>query len=112
MQISQKAGKVVWHSHVLKNFPQFAVTYKVIQVSCCAPGLPAPEDLAEFLDHFDLRSIWSIQDGLNQIPYDYTVKVTNRFKQLDLIGRVPGGIQTEVYNIVQEAVTKPSPRKK
>ena len=36
----------------------------------------------------------------NQIPYDYTVKVTNRFKQLDLIDRVPEEIQTEVRDIV------------
>ena len=41
---------------------------------------------------------------LNQIPYDYTVKVRNRFKGLDLIDRVPEELQTEVRNIVQEAV--------
>ena len=39
---------------------------------------------------------------LNQIPYDYTVKVTNRFKGLDLIDRVPQEIWTEVHDIVQE----------
>ena len=42
---------------------------------------------------------------LNQIPYDYTVKVTNRFKELDLVDRVPEEPQTEVCNIVWEAVT-------
>ena len=42
---------------------------------------------------------------LNQIPYDYTVEVTNRFKGLDLI-RVPEELWTEVYDIVQEAVIK------
>ena len=39
---------------------------------------------------------------LNQIPYDYTVKVTNRFKGLDLIDRVPEELWMEVYDIVQE----------
>ena len=37
---------------------------------------------------------------LNQIPYDYTVKVRNRFKVLDLIDRVPDGLWTEVHDIV------------
>ena len=49
---------------------------------------------------------------LNQIPYDYTVEVTNRFKGLDLIDRVPKELWTEVHNIVQEAVIKPIPKKK
>ena len=49
---------------------------------------------------------------LNQIPYDYTVEVTNRFKGLDLIDRVPEEIWTEVRNIVQEAVTKTIHKKK
>ena len=49
---------------------------------------------------------------LNQIPYDYTVEVTNRFKGLDLIDRVPEELQTEVCNIVQEAVIKTIPQKK
>ena len=43
---------------------------------------------------------------LNQIPYDYTVEVTNRLKGLDVIDRVPEELWTEVCNIVQEAVTK------
>ena len=39
---------------------------------------------------------------LSQIPYDYTVEVTNRFKGLDLIVRVPEELWTEVRDIVQE----------
>ena len=50
--------------------------------------------------------------NLNQIPYDFTVKVINRFKGLDLIDRVSGKLCTEVCNIVQKVVTKPSPRKR
>ena len=49
---------------------------------------------------------------LNQIPYDYTVEVTNRFKGQDLIDRVPEELWTEVRDIVQEAVTKTIPMKK
>ena len=48
----------------------------------------------------------------NQIPYDYTVKVTNRFKGLDLIDRVPEELWTEVRDFVQEAVIKTIPKKK
>ena len=49
---------------------------------------------------------------LNQIPYDCTVEVTNRFKGLDLIDRVPEELWTEVRNIVQEAGIKTIPKKK
>ena len=44
--------------------------------------------------------------------YDFTVEVTNRFKGLDLIDRVPEELWTEVHNIVQEAVIKTIPKKK
>ena len=49
---------------------------------------------------------------LNQIPYVYTVEVTNRFKGLDLIDRVPEELWMEVHNIVQKAVIKTIPKKK
>ena len=49
---------------------------------------------------------------LNQIPYNYTVGVTNRFKGLDLIDRVPEELLTEVYDTVQEAMIKTIPKKK
>ena len=49
---------------------------------------------------------------LNQIPYDYTVEVTNRFKGLDLIDRVHEELWTVVHNILQEAVIKNIPKKK
>ena len=50
--------------------------------------------------------------NLNQIPYDYTVEVTNRFKGLDLIERVPEELWMEVHNTVQVAMTKTIPKKK
>ena len=49
---------------------------------------------------------------LNQIPSNYTVEVTNRFKGVDLIDRVPEELWTEVRDIVQEAVNKTIPKKK
>ena len=49
---------------------------------------------------------------LNQIPYDYTVEVINRFKSLDLIDRVPGELWTEVRDIVQETGIKTIPMEK
>ena len=49
---------------------------------------------------------------LNQIPYDYTVEVTNKFKGLDLIDTVPEELWTEVCDIVQEAGIKTIPKKK
>ena len=49
---------------------------------------------------------------LNQIPYDYTVKVRDRFKGLDLIDRVPDEIRTEVRDIVQETGIKTILKKK
>ena len=49
---------------------------------------------------------------LSQIPFGYTVEVTNRLKGLDLIGRVLEELWKEVCNTVQEAVTKPSLRKR
>ena len=49
---------------------------------------------------------------LNQILYDYTVEVTNRFKGLDLIDRVPEELWTKVRDIVQEAIIKTIPQKR
>ena len=48
---------------------------------------------------------------LNQIPYDYTVEVTNRFKGLALIDRVPEELLAEIHDIVQEAGIKTTPKK-
>ena len=50
--------------------------------------------------------------GLNQIPYDYTVEVTNRFKGLDMIDRMPDELWTEVHDIIQETGIKTIPKKK
>ena len=49
---------------------------------------------------------------LNQIPYDYTVEMRNRVKELELIGRVPEELWTKVHDIVQEAGIKTISKKK
>ena len=49
---------------------------------------------------------------LNQIPYDYTVEVINRFKVLDLVDRMPEELWMEIHNTVQEPVTKTIPKEK
>ena len=50
--------------------------------------------------------------NLNQIPYDCTVEVRNRFKELGLIDRLPDELWTEVHDIVQETKIKTIPKKK
>ena len=50
--------------------------------------------------------------GLNQIPYDYTVDVRNRFKVLDLIDRLPDELWMEIRDIVWETVIKTIPMEK
>ena len=52
------------------------------------------------------------RNDLNQIPYDYTVEVRNRFKGLDLTDRVPDELRTEVRDIVQETGIRTIPTKK
>ena len=63
-----------------------------------------------------LKKVWKttrpFKYDLSQIPYSYTVEVTNRFKGLDLINRFPEELWMEVHDIVQEAVIKTIPKKK
>ena len=53
----------------------------------------------------------SFRYDLNQIAFDYTVEVRNRFKGLDLIDRIPEELWMEVPDIVQEVVIKTTPKK-
>ena len=63
-----------------------------------------------------LKKVWKttrpFRNALSQIPYDYIVEVTNRFKGLDLKDRVPEELWTEVCDIVQETGIKTIPKKK
>ena len=58
------------------------------------------------------KTIRPFRYDFNQIPYDYPVEVTKRFKGLDLIDRIPEELWTEVDDTVQEAVIKTIPKKK
>ena len=49
---------------------------------------------------------WLFRYDLNQIPYHYTVDMTNKFKELDLVDRMPEELWMEVHNIVQEVIKK------
>ena len=63
-----------------------------------------------------MKKIWKttrpFRYDLNQIPFDYTVEVRNRFKGLDLIDRVPDELWTEVDDSVQETGIKTIPMEK
>ena len=63
-----------------------------------------------------MKKVWKtirpFRCDLNQIPYDYTVEVRNRFKGLDLIHRVPDELWTEVCDILQETGIKTIPMEK
>ena len=58
------------------------------------------------------KTIKPFRHDLNQIPYDYTVEVRNRFKGLDLTDRVPDELWNEVRDVVQETGIKTIPKKK
>ena len=58
------------------------------------------------------KSTRPFRHDLNQVPYDYTVEVRNRFKGLDLIDRVPDELWMVVQDLVQGARIKTIPRKK
>ena len=78
-----------------------------IQSAKTRPGVNCSSDHELLIAKFRLKlkkvgkSTKPFRYDLNQIPYDYTVEVTNRFKGLDLIDRVPEALWTEVRNIVQ-----------
>ena len=59
-----------------------------------------------------VKTIRPFRYDLNQIPYDNTVAVRNRFKGLDMIDRVPDELWNEVHDIVQETGIKTIPKKK
>ena len=89
-----------------------------IQSAKTRPGADCGSDHELLIAKFRLKSkkvgktTRPFRYDLNQIPYDYTEEVRNRFKELDLIDRVPDELWTEVHDIVQEAVIKTIPKKK
>ena len=89
-----------------------------IQSAKTRPGADCGSDHELLIANFRLKlkkvgkTTTSVRYDLNQIPYDYTVEVTNRFKGLDLIDRVPEELWTEVSDILQETGIKTIPRKR
>ena len=79
-----------------------------IQSTKPSPGADCGSDHELFIAKFRLKlkkeekNTRPLRNDLNQIPYDYTVEVRNRFKGLDLIDRVTDELWTEVRDIVQE----------
>ena len=88
-----------------------------IQSAKTRPGADCASDHELLIAKFRLKlkkvgkTIRPFRYDLNQIPYDYTVEVRNRFKGLDLIDRVPDELWTEVCDIVEEAGIKTIPKK-
>ena len=75
--------------------------------------LTVAQIMNSLLQNSDLKKVGKttrpFRYDLNQIPYDYTVEVRNRFKELDLIDRVPDELQMEVHDVVQETGIKTIP---
>ena len=89
-----------------------------MQKKAVRPGADCGLDHELLIANFKLKlkkvgkSTRSFRYDLSQIAYDYTVEMTNRFKGLDLVDRVPEELCTEAHNIVQETETKTIPKKK
>ena len=89
-----------------------------IQSAKTRPGVDCGSDHELLIAKFRLKltklekTTIPFRYDLNKIPYDYTVEVTNGFKGLDLIDRVPEELWTEVPDFVQEAGIKIIPKKK
>ena len=80
---------------------------KLLQSAKTRPGADCGSDNELFIAKFRLKlkkvgkTTRPFRHDLNQIPYDYTVEVRNRYKDLDLIDRVPEELWTEVCDIAQ-----------
>ena len=90
---------------------------KLIQSTKTRPGADCGSDHELLITKFRLKlkkvgkTDRPFRYDLNQIPYDYTVDVRNRFKGLDLIDRVPDELWNEVSDIVQETGIQMIPKK-
>ena len=91
---------------------------KLYSVSKTRPGADCGSDHELLIAKFRLKlkkvgkTTRPFRYDLNQIPNNYTVEVTNRFKELELIDTVPEELWMEVSNTVQEVVIKTIPKKK
>ena len=91
---------------------------ETVQWAQTRAGANCGSDDQLFIENFRLKlkktgeNTRSARHDLNQILYEFTTEVTNRFKGLDLLNCVPEELRTEICNIVQEAENKTIPRKK
>ena len=91
---------------------------KLYTVSKTRPGADCGSDHELLIAKFRLtlkkvgKTTRPFRYDLNQIPYDYTLEVRNRFKGLDLIDRMPDELWTEVHDIVQRHGSRASPRER
>ena len=89
-----------------------------IQLAKTRPGADCGSDHELLIAKFRLKlkkvekTTRPVRYDLNQIPYDYTVEVRNRFKGLDLIDRVPDELWMEVHDIYRRQESRPSLRKR
>uniref|UniRef100_A0A670IUS3 Endonuclease/exonuclease/phosphatase domain-containing protein n=1 Tax=Podarcis muralis TaxID=64176 RepID=A0A670IUS3_PODMU len=89
-----------------------------IQSAKTRPGADCGSDHQLLIAKFKLKlkkvgkTTGPVRYNLNQIPYEYTVEVRNRFKDLDLLDRMPEELWVETCNIIQEAATKTIPMKR
>ena len=93
-------------------------TEKSIQSAKIRPGADCGSDCELLIAKFRLKlkkagkTTRPFRYDLNQIPYDFTVEVRNRFKGLDLIDRICDKLWMEVHDIIQETGIKTIPKKK
>ena len=91
---------------------------KLYTVSKARPGADCGSDYELLITKFRFKlkkvgkTIRPFRYDLNQIPYDYTAEVRNRYTGLDLIDRVPDELWNEVHDTVQETGIKTTPKKK
>ena len=87
-----------------------------IQSAKTRPGLGSDHELLIAKFRLKLKKVGKttrlFRYDLNQIPYDYSMAVTNRFKGLDLIHRVPEELWTEIFDIYRRQLSRPVPRKR
>ena len=89
-----------------------------IQSAKTRPGADCASDHQLLIANFKLKlkrvgkPTGLVRYNQNQIPYEYTVEVKNRFKEVDLVDRVPEELGIESCNTVQEAATKTIPKKR
>ena len=107
-----------WKNHSLDQMDLYWQSRSSIQSAKTRPGADCGSDHEILIAKFRLKlkkvgkTTRPFRYDLNQIPYDYTVEVRNRFKGLDLIDRVPDELWTEVCDIVQETGIKTIPMEK